>query len=213
MILEQLANCFRADKLSSFQKLRFGVRQRQNSLINRIILHHGKVDLSKIKTRTIFEWYAFWSNDGKKLASGHSLIKQLRVLFGYGLTLLEDQECQRLRVIPATLKFPKGKRREHKLNIDHDALIICERTNKPWRDFDFRTEWRKLADVCDIPKVIFQMDTRAGAISEAFIAGANPDFIRASATHSDLAMTQNYNRGFQLEKSSDVMVKRINSRI
>lgn len=316
MNLEQLADCFRADKLSSFQKLRFAVRHRQNALINRIVLYHGKTDLSEIKTRTIFEWYSFWSNDGKKVANGHSLIKQLRVLFGYGLTLLEDQQCQRLRVILSTLKFPKGKRREQKLNIDQvnkircaahliglhsiafaqalqfelmlrqkdiigewipvnepdgiseithdglkwlrglrrseidcnlilrhvtskkekeievnltlsplivqelpyirfdqDALIICERTNRPWKDFDFRTEWRKLANDCGVPKAVYNMDSRAGAISEAFIAGANPDFIRASATHSDLAMTQNYNRGFQLEKSSDVMVKRINSRI
>lgn len=316
MTLEQLANCFRTDKLSSFHKLRFGVREKQNALINRIVLRHGKTDLSEIKTRTIFEWYALWSYDGRKLATGHSLIKQLRVMFGYGLTLLEDKECERLRVILSTLKFSKGRRNEQKLNIDHvnkirfaahdaglhsialaqvlqfesmlrqkdiigewipidepegvseitydglkwlrglrrseidqmmilrhitskrekpievdltlsplicqelpyirfdhDALIICERTNKPWKDFDFRTEWRKLAKGCGIPDEIFNMHSRAGAISEGFLSGANPDFIRSAATHSDLAMTQVYNRGFLLEKSSDVMTKRVNSRI
>lgn len=56
------------------------------------------------------------------------------------------------------------------------------------------------------------MDTRAGAISEAFKAKANPDFIRRTATHSNIVQTQDYNRGDHLAVSTEVARSRVELR-
>jgi hypothetical protein len=58
---------------------------------------------------------------------------------------------------------------------------------------------------------VFNVDSRACAISEAFDAKADPDFIRTAATHSELATTQGYHRGDELARSS-VAVARLGSR-
>ena len=87
-------------------------------------------------------------------------------------------------------------------------LIINEYTNLPYESFEFRRKWRIVANEAYIPKNVFNMDTRAGAISEAFEAEANADWIRTSATHSDLSQTMKYNRGSHKLKSSGVAQKR-----
>jgi hypothetical protein len=60
-------------------------------------------------------------------------------------------------------------------------LIVCEFTGRPFADYEFRRRWRICADAAGVPKQIYNMDARAGAISEAFAVKANPDFIRETA--------------------------------
>lgn len=73
-------------------------------------------------------------------------------------------------------------------------IIVAERTKLPWNTMGFRIVWRELADACGIPKTIRNMDSRAGAITEASDAGAPMEHIRHAATHSDLSTTQGYSR-------------------
>jgi hypothetical protein len=91
-------------------------------------------------------------------------------------------------------------------------VIIFEGTTRPWRSSWFRRTWRRVADVAGVPKNVHNMDTRAGAITEAINAGADMDEVRQTATHSDLSMTQRYNRGSYLARSSDVARCRAESR-
>lgn len=91
-------------------------------------------------------------------------------------------------------------------------LIVDEHTGRPYANGEFRRRWRIVADAAGIPANVFNMDSRAGGISEAFEADASPDEIREAATHSDLAMTQRYNRGDFLAKASDVMRRRVEHR-
>lgn len=76
-------------------------------------------------------------------------------------------------------------------------LVISEQTGEPWETANFRHVWRELARACGIPDSVKNMDSRAGAITEAFAAGADPDGIRKGATHSTLGMTARYSRGDQ----------------
>lgn len=87
---------------------------------------------------------------------------------------------------------------------DSGPIIVCDITGVPWRALHFRTHWRKCADACGIPKSVRNMDSRAGAITEALKAGASLDNVRKSATHSDVGMTQRYSRGDD-EAIADVM--------
>lgn len=91
-------------------------------------------------------------------------------------------------------------------------VLINDVTGLPWSAAEFRRKWRIVANLAGVPKNVKNMDSRAGGITEAFDADANPDHIRLSATHSDISMTQRYNRGDSLQKNSNVHAKRLEFR-
>ena len=86
-------------------------------------------------------------------------------------------------------------------------IIVSEATGLPFNAWEFRRLWRGLARSCDIPDHIYNMDSRAGAITEAFSSGAAADAVRKSATHSDLSTTNRYSRG-DAEAIAEVMKAR-----
>jgi hypothetical protein len=83
-------------------------------------------------------------------------------------------------------------------------IIRYEVTGFPYEAHQFRREWRMVADGVGIPRTVRNMDTRAGAISEATDAGADLEHVRHAATHSNIATTQGYSRG-SVEKTAGVM--------
>jgi hypothetical protein len=83
-------------------------------------------------------------------------------------------------------------------------IVVSELTGKPWTDSYFRRTWRTVANAAGVPKTVRNMDTRAGAITEATEAGAPIEHVKHAATHSDIGMTQRYSRG-AAEKVSNVM--------
>lgn len=74
-------------------------------------------------------------------------------------------------------------------------IVVSETTGRPWTEGEFRRHWRKVATAAGIPKTVRNMDSRAGAISEATDAGADLEHVRHAATHSNISMTQRYSRG------------------
>jgi hypothetical protein len=87
-------------------------------------------------------------------------------------------------------------------------MIICEVTGWPYTTAEFRRKWRLMADLAGIPKAVRNMDSRAGAISEATDAGADLEHVRHAATHSDIGMTQRYSRG-SVQKVAGVSKTRV----
>jgi hypothetical protein len=81
-------------------------------------------------------------------------------------------------------------------------LVVDEQTGRPYRHRWFAAIWRKIARQAGIPDGIWSRDTRAGAITEAFDAGANPEHVRVMATHSDPKMTSRYNKGSAKQTSA-----------
>jgi hypothetical protein len=90
---------------------------------------------------------------------------------------------------------------------ERGPMIVSEATARPWATQEFRKQWRKIATAAGVPKTVRNMDTRAGAISEATDAGAELEHVRHAATHSDIAMTQRYSRGSE-DKIATVMIRR-----
>jgi hypothetical protein len=90
-------------------------------------------------------------------------------------------------------------------------VILCEIHQYPWFDTEFRRKWRKVANACGIPKNVFNMDSRSGAISEAIAAGVPLEFVRHAATHSDIAQTQEYDR-IQAKATRKAMEARVLNR-
>lgn len=90
-------------------------------------------------------------------------------------------------------------------------IVIRERDGLPWEAVEFRRWWRKLATEVGVPKEVRNMDSRAGAITEATDAGADLEHVRHAATHSQISMTQRYSRGAE-EKIATVQRLRVESR-
>ena len=90
-------------------------------------------------------------------------------------------------------------------------IIVCEKTSLPWIDRHYRYAWRQIARECGVPDDVQNRDSRAGGITEALAAGANPDDTRKAATHSQLATTLGYSRA-EYEAAGRTMAKRIEAR-
>jgi len=90
-------------------------------------------------------------------------------------------------------------------------MVIDEATGRPYRHRWFAALWRRVARKAGIPDAIWSRDTRAGAITEAFDAGAPLEHVRQMATHSDPKVTGRYNRG-SAEQTSTVATLRAKHR-
>ena len=74
-------------------------------------------------------------------------------------------------------------------------LIVDEKAGRPYAESAYGREWRVVARAAGVPDHVWNMDARAGAITEAEDAGADLDHIRSAAAHSQTSTTQRYSRG------------------
>lgn len=87
-------------------------------------------------------------------------------------------------------------------------VILNEATMVPYAASEFRRKWRILADVCDIPKSVRSMDSRAGGITEASKARIPSEFTKHLATHSQVSQTERYSRDAE-DKIEAVQIGRV----
>lgn len=114
-----------------------------------------------------------------------------------------------LKLLPLVMKCLRTNMR-HLLPAS-GPVIVCEQTGLPWSENSYRYQWRRLARLCGISDHIQNRDSRAGGITEALAAGAQPDDVRKGATHSQLSTTLIYSRSEE-EAVARVMQKRIEAR-
>ncbi|CAA2138740.1 hypothetical protein [Methylobacterium bullatum] len=74
-------------------------------------------------------------------------------------------------------------------------LILDETAGRPFAESAYGREWRIVAKAAGVPDHVWNMDARAGAITEAEDAGADLDHIRSAAAHAQTSTTQRYSRG------------------
>jgi hypothetical protein len=74
-------------------------------------------------------------------------------------------------------------------------LIIDEKAGRPYAEHAYSREWRDVARAAGVPDQVWNMDARAGGISEADDAGADLDSIRSAAGHTQASTTARYVRG------------------
>ncbi|WP_414474305.1 integrase [Microvirga sp. M2] len=90
-------------------------------------------------------------------------------------------------------------------------IIIDETAGRPYAESAYGREWRIVARAAGIPDYVWNMDARAGAITEAEDAGADLDHIRSTAAHAQVSTTVRYSRG-AVGKSRKVAELRIGLR-
>jgi hypothetical protein len=116
------------------------------------------------------------------------------------------EELRRLARLSPNAKLTRDKFPER------GPVIVCERSGVPWRADKFRRRWRELARACNISDKVKEMDSRAGAISEALDAEVPIEHVSSAATHSDTKMTRRYNRSQQTQ-TANAMSKRVEYRM
>jgi hypothetical protein len=121
--LQSLVRCYQTDEDSPYQKNRYHVRQNRDSMLGRIVRRHGDVKLSDIKARVLLAWHKDWSMEGTRLATASAFIGQLRALFSFGATLLEDPHCERLCGVMHKMRFEGTKPRGVSLSAEQANLI------------------------------------------------------------------------------------------
>lgn len=73
-------------------------------------------------------------------------------------------------------------------------VVLCEITGLPYIARTFIKGWREVARAAGIPDCVWNMDARAGAITEGSESRVELEHLRSFATHSRTSMTQHYNR-------------------
>lgn len=129
--LTKLIQVYRSDRHSSFLQLKYNVRVRHERLLARLTREHGDVPLNKIRTRTLLTWYNGWL-DGDKIAMAHALVSRLRVLFRFGATILEDQDCDRLLDLLRGMRFKKSPPRNHTMTIEQAKAFRAAAHLRGW---------------------------------------------------------------------------------
>ncbi len=319
--LGDLINAYQTDKSSRWHKRRYATRKNNISVMRNMDKEHGKTLLKDIRFRDLTLWHDGWSDGGRKLAMGHHCMGLLRSMFGFGMAMLEDEECERLCTIMPKLRLEtgnqpreealsfeqveaiiekahesgmpsialaqalqfdcmfrqmdiigqwvpfteplisdvtdrrKGKwsrglrweeisddwilkhvtsKKQKKIEIDlklaplakreleleiarrgkrpaKGPIVLCETAGVPWVPSEFRRKWRAVAKLAGVPDTVRNMDSRAGAISEATEAGAELEHVKHAATHSNINMTERYARS-RNKKIQKVQLVRIEAR-
>jgi len=83
-------------------------------------------------------------------------------------------------------------------------LIVSETTGLPYRENYYATDWRAIAEEAKVPREVWSMDTRAGAISEAEAATGSLDAARKLAGHTNARTTLGYVRNDDLDNNRKV---------
>lgn len=122
--LRSLIHCYRTDADSPYAKNRYHVRQNRDSMLRRIDKRLGETKVSDIKARLLLAWHKDWGSDGKHLATASAFVRQLRALFSFGATLLENPDCERLCGVMTKMRFPGTKARGVSVTFEYASAII-----------------------------------------------------------------------------------------
>ena len=90
-------------------------------------------------------------------------------------------------------------------------VVRCESTGRPWKQRLFAQRFREVARAAGIPDTVWNMDTRAGAVTEAYDMGAREEDAMDLATHKERKTNQGYNRG-RMVKTSRVSTLRFGAK-
>ena len=90
-------------------------------------------------------------------------------------------------------------------------MIIAETTGEPYKHRTFTQQWRVVAKKAGVPNKVWNMDARAGGITEAYDLGAAETDVMKAAGHKNRQTSARYNRG-TLEQTSRVAKTRMTKR-
>ena len=88
-----------------------------------------------------------------------------------------------LRLLPTVMQEPQRTPATSRIG----PVILDERIGKPYRQREFARRFREVARAAGAPNAIWNMDARAGAVTDAYVKGAQPTDVMDLETHTQLA--------------------------
>jgi hypothetical protein len=122
-LILDLIQYYRTHDKSPYSKLTYASRGHYDAVFKMIEADHGGERISMLSIEDLEGWYRAWSAGGK-LAGAYAKIKMVRLLFGFGTEVLQDNECGRLYGMLSKFKTKPPKSRRQKLERDQ-AEKIC----------------------------------------------------------------------------------------
>jgi hypothetical protein len=163
------------------QAIQFEVMLRQKDVIGEWVPLPEPGTSDVVRDGKKWLWGIRWSEVDQNLILTHQTSKRdKKIEFDLKEAPMVMEELSRLQPYPAS-----------------GPVIVSETTGCPYSEFTFRDHWRRIADACGVPKTVYNMDSRAGAISEANAAGAPLGHTQEAATHSDPSTTGGYIRSYK----------------
>ena len=120
--LKSLAHCYLTDPDSSYRKTRYRTKGFYSYLCGRITDQHGDVLVAEINMRQVLRWHGEWGADGK-VAMGHGMVGMLRGILTYGSTILDCEECRKVRALLHDMRFAMPKPRTERLTAEQAVAI------------------------------------------------------------------------------------------
>ncbi|WP_406853531.1 hypothetical protein ABEG18_13240 [Alsobacter sp. KACC 23698] len=111
-----------------------------------------------------------------------------------GILRLKTSKAKRLAVFDLTRMELVWPLLQSVPQADRVGAVVKGPAGDPIRERTYRKWFREIAGLAGIPATVWNMDSRAGAITEAMEAGADPAAVSDGATHSSLTMTKRYDR-------------------
>jgi hypothetical protein len=119
--IASLIKRYKAHKDSRYHKINYQTRLNYESLLKVILADCGDRKLADLKARDIQGFYEKWTERGEAMAK--SLVTHLRMLCGFGATVLGDSECERLSVVMHKMRFKMSKPRKERLTAEQATAV------------------------------------------------------------------------------------------
>lgn len=108
-------------------------------------------------------------------------------------------------------EYPELAAELAKLTSQIGPIVINHKTGLPPTEAQCRAYFRRIARKAGIPDNVWNMDARAGAVTEAYESGATEEEAMALATHTEAKTSHGYDREM-MERSRRAAQKRVGSR-
>jgi hypothetical protein len=126
-----LIKCYRTHERSPYRDLKASVRNNYDGALNRIsddIGYERIADLNADKIKRIHQGWA----EGGKLSQAHSFAGKLRLLSGFGATILDDHDCILFSSIMRSIRFPNANARTEQMTAAHAIAIRSKARELDW---------------------------------------------------------------------------------
>jgi hypothetical protein len=158
--LAGLVQCYRTDQRSPYFQLKHRVRNGYDGNLNKIVADFGHYAVESLTADRIMGLYNLWA-EGGKIAMGHALAAKLRLLSGFGATILGDTRCIPFAHIMRTLRFPAAAGRQVPMTAEYATALRRKAHDIGWpsialaqalqfelrlRQVDVIGEWIPLSD-------------------------------------------------------------------
>jgi len=120
----ELARSYATDADSPCRTVEHASRIQYQKLCKRLTADKGDVLVKNTAARDLRRWHQEWT-EASGVPMAHALMSMLRMLTGFGTTILEDTDCQRVRGLLGLMRFPNGERRQVFLSYEQ-ASALCD---------------------------------------------------------------------------------------